>query len=289
MMERYYRFAGLEFSVSMPADMMYENEYRMAPFRVDRATDPHRFSFHRVDALTPPEGICLKQQPDFCVYAEQGKQVRYIGTVQQSWENAFLRAVHDGRQHDVQLLAERFPKRVGTRTVLESMAAEHLIVRNGGFIFHCSYIDRGGRAVLFTAPSETGKSTQAELWHTYRGAEIINGDRAAARIVDGKVIAEGIPFAGSSQYCVNRTLPVEAIVYLGQAPVTTIRKLRGYEAFSRIWEGISVNTWDRKDLELASDTVKRIAETVPVYHLPCTPDEDAVAVLERELRKLVNV
>ena len=80
-------------------------------------------------------------------------------------------------------------------------------------------------------------------------------------------------------------LPLEAIVYLGQAPVTTIRRMRGYEAFSRIWEGVSVNTWDKTDMELVSHVVQRIAQQVPVFHMPCTPDESAVDVLEQELKK----
>lgn len=288
MMERYYRFAGIEFLISMPEEMLYENEYRMEPFRVDHVTDPHRYSFRKVNTLTPPGGVCLEKRPDFCVFEENGKQIRYIGTVQKSLENAFLRVIHDRKQHEVQLLAEKFPNRIGTKIVLESMAAEHLIVQNGGVIFHCSYIDRDGSAVLFTAPSETGKSTQAELWRKYRGTDIINGDRTAVRIVDGTVMAEGVPFSGSSQYCKNRSLPVEAIVYLAQAPVTTVRKLRGYEAFSRIWEGVTVNTWDRMDVESASDTVKEIVQKIPVFYMPCTPDEAAVAALERELEKLVK-
>ncbi len=43
--------------------------------------------------------------------------------------------------------------------------------------FHCSYILHQNRAILFAAPSGTGKSTQAALWEKYRGAEIIIGDR----------------------------------------------------------------------------------------------------------------
>ena len=65
-------------------------------------------------------------------------------------------------------------------------------------------------------------------------------------------------------------------------------ELRGYEAFSRIWEGISVNTWDREDMEKATDTVMEVAKRIPVYHMPCTPDEAAVEALEQELRKLVS-
>ena len=59
--------------------------------------------------------------------------------------------------------------------------------------------------------------------------------------------------------------------------------MRGYEAFSRIWEGIGVQPWDKADVEAASALVKTAAETIPVYYLPCTPDETAVLALEQAL------
>lgn len=278
-MERYYRFAGVELAVSMPDDRAYTDEYRMAPFVVDAVTDPHVFRFAVVDSLDAPVGTCIAENPTCRVYDDGQRRIRYMGPVTQ----AHTRVSQQGRIHDVQLLAKWFPDRIGTKTVLSSIEAEHLIARAGGFIFHCSYIDRGGKAILFTAPSETGKSTQAELWKNLRGAEIINGDRAAVRIVDGRIMAEGIPFAGSSQYCKNCSLEVEAIVYLGQAPRTTIRRMQGFQAFARVWEGVSVNTWDEADMELVSEAVQQIAMTIPVYHLPCTPDESAVIALERVL------
>jgi len=57
------------------------------------------------------------------------------------------------------------------------------------------------------------------------------------------------------------------------------------EAFSKIWEGVSVNTWITEDVEAVSNAVLHAATAIPVYHLACTPDESAVTVLEEALRK----
>lgn len=281
---KHYRFAGLDFTVEMPEDVAYTEERNLTEFRAEPGPDPHRFVCDYVDELPEPTGTMTIQQPNFSLYEVPEGHVRYIGG-----QNSYVRAEHRGKSHTVLVKKNPYNSRIGVKTLLESMEVEHLIARNDGFVFHCSYIDREGEAILFTAPSETGKSTQADLWHQYRGAEIINGDRAAIRLEDGKLLAEGIPFAGSSQYCKNRSLPIRAIVYLGQAPQTTIRKLRGYEAFSKIWEGVSVNTWDREDLERVSAVVQKVAAEIPVYHMPCTPDESAVLALEEALRKQVSL
>lgn len=283
-MQKRYRFAGLEFQIEMPEDCAYKDEWNLAFFRTDAVQDPHRCWFEYVDELTVPSGNCCLKQPNFEQYLSPTGHVRYLGGV-----HPYIRAEHNEKEHFVQIKRNAYTNVIGVKTVLESLEIEHLIARNNGFIFHCSYIDHNGKAILFTAPSETGKSTQAELWKALRGAEIINGDRAAVRLAEGVLLAEGIPFAGSSQYCKNRSLPIEAIVYLGQAPTTSIRKVRGYEAFSKIWEGVSVNTWDKKDMELVSAVVQQVAERIPIYHLPCTPDESAVIALEEALRKQVNL
>ena len=155
----------------------------------------------------------------------------------------------------------------------------------GGVILHAAYIAWEEKAILFTAPSGTGKSTQAELWRTYRNAEIINGDRAVILPREGALWAGGLPFAGSSRYCKDRTLPLAAVVYLKQAPETSIRSLKGLEAVRRIWEGVCVNSWNRQDVDTAMGLVEALLGQVPVLELACTPDETAVNALESHLRK----
>ena len=284
-MVKYYRFAGVEMAVHIPEPWKYTRERTLEPFSVSEVTDPHDFYFAVSEELTPPAGEPAVVQSDYMVFEEPGVQVRYIGAVSLGWEKAYMRAEHRGKEHFVQINGKICKDGITAKTVLNAMQTEHLVAQAGGFVFHCSYIQWQGAAILFTAPSGTGKSTQADLWQKLRGAEIVNGDRAVVRVADGGIFAAGIPFAGSSQICKNHTLPLTAIVYLGQAPQTTIRQLRGAEAFRRVWEGISVNVWDKADVGCVMDTVQQVVQEVPVYHLDCTPDESAVMALEKILRK----
>lgn len=285
MTEKLYRFAGLEFSIAMPGDMMFEDPYRLAPFAVTEVTQPHRFFFERVEVLPEPQGEWTVRSGNVCACEGKDGTARYIGATERNWKNAYVCATDSGHLHKVSVKKSAYPGRITSSAVLEMLGVEHLMAQNDSVILHCSYIAWNGWAVLFTAPSGTGKSTQAELWKTHRGAEIINGDRAVVRVDGDRVLAEGLPFAGSSQICKNRSLPLAAIVYLSQAPVTTICRLRGAQAFARVWEGISVNVWDRQDVAAVSDTAEQLVRHVPVYHLACTPDETAVAALEQLLGK----
>lgn len=282
-MERYYEFAGVGIAIRVPDAIMFDDERSLAPFRVDNCEDPHRFTFEIVENLPVPSGVRIAQEPAFAVYQDGDWTVRYIGAVQSSWESAYIRVAHSGKEHRVHLKASSYPDRIGPKTVLNCMAAEHLVAENRGFILHSSFIGAGERGIVFTAPSGTGKSTQADLWQQHRGARILNGDRSALRVTDAGVRVCGIPFSGSSTYCENVTLPLTAVVYLKQAPQTTIRRLRGAEAFRRVWEGVSVNAWDRKDVLAVSAAVEQLLQQVPVFELACTPDESAVLALEGAL------
>ena len=282
-MEKHYRCGGLELTFDLPEDRMYLSERWLAPFAVDAVEAPHRFRFTMAAELTAPTSQCLISRPDQRIYREGDWEVRYLGGVWDSWKNGFIRVASCGRDHRVELNESQCLGRIGIHTVLSAIGIEHLMAQTGALVFHCSFIESDGRAILFTAPSETGKSTQAELWRHNRGARIINGDRAVIRWDGRQLLAEGIPFCGSSEHCENASVPVGAIVYLAQAPRTSIRRMGGYEAFSRIWEGVCVNTWDREDMEQASGLVQKLATFIPVYYLPCTPDESAVIALEQAL------
>lgn len=279
-MKKFYCFAGTELEIDIPDGRMYTDDRNLTLFRVDSCVDPHRFEFAVVENLPAPMGEIIALDPSFVVYHDGEWTVRYIGAVQNGWDGAHIRAAYKGRDHRVHLKASSFPDRVGPKTVLKCMAAEHLVTENGGFILHSSFIRCGDRGIVFTAPSGTGKSTQADLWQQLRGAQIINGDRSAVRITQEGVLVCGIPFSGSSPYCGNVTLPLAAVVYLRQAPQTAIRRLRGAEAFCRLWEGVSANTWDRNDVLAVSAAVEQVLLQVPVYELACTPDETAVIALE---------
>ena len=288
MITRYYCFAGIYIGITMPEELFYINECRLAPFRTDIMKADWSFVFECVEKLSAPKGSLVYRESGMHYRVGADHSIRYIHTRADDWTKARVRVEFCGNTVNAEVNIDCSQKRIPVKTVLESIAAEHLVARNKGLIFHCSYIDHVGKAILFTAPSETGKSTQADLWHAFRDAEIINGDRAAIRLENNVLLAEGVPFAGSSKYCKNRSLPIEAIVYLSQAPQTTIRKIRGYEAFSKLWEGVCVNNWDKVDMEQVSSIVQKVASEIPVYHLSCTPDESAVIALEEALRKLVS-
>lgn len=164
--------------------------------------------------------------------------------------------------------------------ILESVDLFRFLLEQGGVVLHASYILHWGRALLFSAPSGTGKSTQAALWARLRGAEIVNGDRALLRAREGCFQAHGICFSGTSGICGNRSAPLSALVVLGQAERSTCRRLGGKDAFRALLPQCAYRTWNPQDVAAATDTLSRLIVETPVLRLDCLPDESAVKALE---------
>ncbi len=159
-------------------------------------------------------------------------------------------------------------------------------VRRQMLKIHASTIDDNGRGVLFLGPSGIGKTTQAERWAQYRGAKIINGDVGFVQRTPDGYTAWGTPWHGSSPYCLNTSVPLKALVVLKQAPENRLRELTGFEKVQEVSGSILYPTWLEDGIALCTDTLDHLLSDLPVYRLDNRADEEAVALLARELDRI---
>lgn len=160
------------------------------------------------------------------------------------------------------------------------------LLRKDALILHSSYIIHEGNAILFTAPSGVGKSTQANLWEKYMGAEIINGDRSIIKEKNGVMYAYGLPFSGSSQICKNKNAPIKAIILLEQGNENKIYDLKSSYILKFLLSQIAVNRWDKSELLKVMELIENIIEKIPIVKLSCLPDKGAVEIVDNYLSKL---
>ena len=162
---------------------------------------------------------------------------------------------------------------------------ESILIHRNRLCLHASCVDTPLGGLLFSGPSGIGKSTQADQWVNYRGAEQINGDRPILSKDGGGWLAWGSPYAGSSKCHVNKNCPVSAIIMLQQDKTCHLQRLSLPEAFRAVWSGLTLHSWDKACVEKALDLTMDLIGTVPVFRFACTPDLAAVEFLERELGK----
>ena len=150
---------------------------------------------------------------------------------------------------------------------------------------HSALLEHNGEGILIAAPSGVGKTTHARLWRDTKNALILNGDRAACYQKDGKWMAFGTPWCGTSGENINRQVPVKALVLLRRGECNEIIPLQPMEILTQLLPLITCPLLpgsQEKMLELLDGFLK----AVPVVGLACTPDASAVETLAAYLENL---
>lgn len=233
---------------------------------------------HGTDSSTVKSGI-----DSSAVKGGAGREARLLRFVGAPVAYGYYEEIREG--HSRSYFQRDFLSYSQIDTVFYSLfALERHLLGNNGLILHCAMLRVGEEALLFSGPSGVGKSTHADLWRAQiPDTEIINGDRALLQWTGDRLFAHGWCVSGSSGICVNRTLPVRAIVFLRQEPKNGGVSLRGLGAVKRLVSQITVNNWNPWAVERVWELAERLAQETAVYDYGCNMEPEAVMVLQQLL------
>ena len=251
----------------------------------EEAAPEYTYYIEVTDHLPQPEGKVLARRPDLLVFQSETGESRLIGVKGTEGYYACYQEVASDKAR-VLLARDRIQGLHIDPVFTSLLALERRLIARDSLILHCAYMVYQGEAILFSAPSETGKTTQVNLWEKYRGSRTVNGDRALLGKRNGRWTAQGWPVCGTSEVCHNEEFPIRAVVMLSQAKENQAQQLPPGRAFPLLYSQITVNKWNMKDHLHAIDLIQELAEGVPVLHLGCTISEEAVECLEKALKKL---
>lgn len=184
----------------------------------------------------------------------------------------FACAVQEGDTVDIRILSSYAPWGESVEQLFPLLALQHTLLQKGRLLLHGAFLTFEGCGLLFTGRSGIGKTTQSRLWQQRFRAEAVNEDRAVIDVSSQPVQACGVPVAGSSPFCENKTAPLKAIIVLGQAQENSIERLSPAKALPRLMDGVYLPAGFRTDLSATMDLALRVCAAVPVYRLDCRPD-----------------
>ena len=151
------------------------------------------------------------------------------------------------------------------------------LLKFDGMLLHASAVEKDGEAYLFSAKSGTGKSTHTHLWLDYfKDARIINDDKPAIRLIDGKYYAYGTPFSGKTDESVNVGVQIKAIVFIERSETNKIRKINPDEAIPLMMNQTIRPSGSPENMDILLDFMDGLLTTVPIYKLSCDISSDAV-------------
>jgi len=156
----------------------------------------------------------------------------------------------------------------------------------GCLLMHASvstYLDKG---YLFLGKSGTGKSTHSELWiNNFKGAQLLNDDNPALRIINGCALVYGTPWSGKRPCYRNECVSVGAMVMLTQKPYNKIEQRRVIDNFACLLSSCSSMTWDRRIYDAICQNLSEIMKVVPIYFMDCLPNDEAAYICKEAIVK----
>lgn len=283
-----FRIAGVVISFESPEPINVTERFRI--FQTEAEKGAYTVTFDKVDKLPYIKGRLLYQGVSYKVYIkENGTQFRKFADVLRE-KDPFSLAEYDWAKKNIRISYVDKGRSVMTEidNCFFQIAWEKLMCQENRVILHAACIETEYGGVLFTGPSGIGKSTQARLWIQMRNARMINGDRTILHDEKSGWKGYGSPYAGSSKCYVDEYCTIKAIVCLRQSERSKIRIINGGEAFQKIYSEMTANSWDRSFVEKVCDLTCKLIRDIPVFELSCTPDENAICLLESELKKQVD-
>lgn len=170
--------------------------------------------------------------------------------------------------------------------VISSMLFSEIMKKEKKVVIHASAIKYQNEAILFSAPSGIGKSTQARLWVEYfQDADYINDDKPVLSLEENIFYCYGSPWSGKTSLNNNYRLPLKAIIFLQQAENNSIEKMSSFSKIHNLMTNLGIT--DREDENnLIIKYCDQLISHIDIYFLKCRIDNEAVEIVHRKLYNL---
>ena len=197
-------------------------------------------------------------------------------------KNPYIMSTLENDTVEIMIVEKEWTSALKTFRPWYNIHLEQLLLRNNALILHSSSIIVNGSAIIFTAPSGTGKTTQSNLWHKYvPKTQGLNGDRTLLQKTNHGWLACGFPISGSSLVCEQCAVPIKTIAVIRQSKTDCIKELTVYEKFSLLYSELTVFSPDTSSVVKTIDLLNDFISTQKVIMLECTMEKSAVDVLKK--------
>lgn len=187
--------------------------------------------------ISMPEGdITGKKNP----YRVRGKEHSYFIL---KHKNGMIKALYGYDQEfkhtTIELCEALLEDAAEMEYVLMSMIFMEIALKNGFMSLHASAIGYKNEAILFVAPSQTGKSTHTNYWNRlYPEVFWINDDKPLIKKDGAFLYVFGTPFSGRHKKNQNTQLKLRSIVFLEQGKENKVLLMKKDEISTEIIRNI---------------------------------------------------
>lgn len=158
---------------------------------------------------------------------------------------------------------------------LTTLLFSEIMRKENKAVIHAAAIAYNNQAILFSAPSGTGKSTQAELWLANIGDSVyINEDKPVLSIKNKTVTVWGNPWSGKTSNSNNISVPLKAIVYLEQSDKNEVLHLDNFDKIKHTMVNLGIAAKE-EDNEFIISMCNSLIDQTEMYLFKCNMEKEA--------------
>ena len=159
---------------------------------------------------------------------------------------------------------------------LDQLLMMHFLARRRGILAHAAGVVIAGKAYLFAGVSGAGKSTFSLLLAAARAGKMLSDERVIVRLVKGRLVAFGTPWAGTANIASAVSAPLAGIFLLKHGKTNRLEPLDPVAASDRMLPMVSIPWYDPDTAAPIIAFVKRLVSRVPAHEFSFVRDGSAV-------------
>lgn len=155
-----------------------------------------------------------------------------------------------------------------------SNAFNFRLIKHFGGSIHSSAVLYNNKVYLFSASSGVGKSTLTRrICRLFPDAVIINDDRPSYRLIDGKCMVYGTPFAGGTAVQQNLSGELGGVIFVERAGESRLKKISSGQAITLLLQQVRLRK-NKKIMDRLMSMLSHIITNYPFYLLSCNNSDD---------------
>ena len=271
MMTKHYKVAGHTFAVSGQAEL-FEQMGNYEPFECEGGEPLFSLTIERGVVPEYTEVYPLKKRAGI-IYGRTASGNEVYDVVVRAKSEACLICSKDYSEGRIIMTGD-----ISTKMRDLSLMIMYTLATAGSdtLVLHAVVVSCEGKGYIFLGPSGEGKSTHAQLWlKHFEGTELVNDDHPVVR----NGVVYGSPWSPITPCYRNVSYPISGFVRLSPAPYNKIHRISGIKAYLNLYCSdlgrIGDSSIAKNIDECLHQTEDKLAQTIPMWHLECLPDEEA--------------
>ncbi len=194
-------------------------------------------------------------------------------------------------KEEIESILDRFGN--GSRSyaeflVIASQISKTLLLKKNGLLFHSSAIAYKDSAILFSAPSGTGKSTHAKYWKETFDKDVayINDDKPFIRLENGEFYVYGSPWSGKHGLANNVKVKLKVLCFIERGKETSVEEVDQSQIVPLFMEQV-LRFNDEILIDNLFALLNEFFEKVKIVKIKCANDKSSAKIVFDEIKEFL--